>query len=179
MGLGRRARRTTVSALLVIALIVLSACSSGPTKVPWQDPSAKGAITFYDQAGKVLTKGSVTTHPFVWKAVGSTPAGAGFTGAGKFATLLAYQPRQGADPTEWSGDLMSASTPYQDAAYPTVLMTATDFSLGDFLKEFPPKWKGMIQLRLFIGASGVPIQTNPYDTATVKVNGNKWMLVGG
>jgi hypothetical protein len=177
--MSRGLRKAVAVCFGLLLLVTLAACSGGSDKAPWKDPSAKGTITLYDKSGKVMTGGSISTHPVVWKAVASTPAGRGLDGTGKFAALLAYQPRKGADPSEWSGDFLSASTPYSDAARPTVTMTSTDFSLDDFLKEFPPMWNGMIQLRVFLGAPGTPLQTSPYDAVAVKVSGGKWTLVEG
>jgi hypothetical protein len=177
MTVRRRAVRSLITAVLLT--VGLTSCSSGAAKAPWKDSSAQGTITLYDAAGQVMTSGSITTHPFGAKAVGSTPAKSPYDARGRYATLLAYQPRQGADPSEWSGDLMSASTPYSDPAHPTVTETSTDFSLQDFLGKFPPRWKGYIQLRIFIGAPGVPLQSNPYDAVAIKVDGDKWTLVAG
>jgi hypothetical protein len=171
-----RVRNLLVAGMLVATLC---SCSSGSTKVPWKDPSAQGTISLYDKAGHPLTSGSITTHPFIWKAVGSIPAPSPFNGTGRNATLLAYQPRKGADPSEWSGDLISATTTYDDPAHPSVTEVATDFSLKDFLTEFPPRWDSIIQLRIYLGVPGTPLRTTPYYAAAVKVHGDKWTLVGG
>jgi hypothetical protein len=154
------------------------AAALADSSIPWQDNDAQGVITLYDKSGQVLTEGSVDTHPFAWSAVGSVPAKAPYDGAGHNATLMAYQPRQGVLPGLWSGDLLTATTAYTNPDKPTVLATASDFSLGDFIKEFPPQWDGLIQLRLLLGATGQSTPSTPYAALAIKVTGGNWSVVG-
>ncbi len=79
----------------------------------------------------------------------------------------------------WSGDTLTASTPFADPAHPTVTATATDFSLEDFLDEFPPRWDGAIQLRIYLDAPGQSALTTTYVAANLKITGDTWTQVPG
>jgi hypothetical protein len=166
-------------ALVATALAVwVGGAAWAGSSVPWHDSNVQGSITLYDASGHVLTNGLIATHPFAWRAVGSQPARAPYSAAGRNATLYAYQPRQDVDPGLWSGDMLTGTTPYRDPAHPTVTETTTDFSLEDFINEFPPKWDGFLQLRLLIGATGMSTPTSPYAALNVKVDGPNWSVVG-
>jgi hypothetical protein len=161
-----------------IAATVIAVWPAGAASaVPYSDPQASGSITLYDKAGKVVTSGNVHDKPFVWKAVSSRKAPAPYDKSGAKATLLAYQPREGAPAPQWSGDSLTASTAYSDLSKPTVQATATDFSLQDFLDEFPARWDGLIQLRIYFGAPDEPTLTSSYATTDIRISGDKWSVV--
>jgi hypothetical protein len=121
----------------------------------------------------------VHDKPFVWTAASSLKAPAPYDGTGRKATLLAFQPRQGAAPGEWSGDQLTGSIAYPDPAHPTVRATADDFSLQDFVDGFPPRWDGMLQLRMYLSAPGQKAQSTGYASTDIKVSGQTWTIVGG
>jgi len=167
--------------VLVAALVAWFAITEWPAKTPspYADSAVTGTITFYDGSGHVLTHGDINAKPFVWRAVSSRAATAPYNGSGATATLFAYQPRQNATPVLWSGDTLTASTPFPDPAHPAVTATATDFSLKDFLDEFPPRWDGAIQVRIYLDAPGQTALTSSYVAANLKISGDTWTQVPG
>lgn len=144
---------------------------------PYADVQAHGTITFYDASGNVETHGSIDTRPFAAKAVSSVPAAPPYNVTGAKATLVAYQPREGVTAPYWSGDTMTASTTYADFSHPRAVGTAADFSLADFLSEFPTRWDGAIEMRIYLGAPGQSTLNSSYPVADIKVTGNTWTLV--
>jgi hypothetical protein len=193
---GRRAARrayTWRAALriaLVLFVLMLAAVTIGTVAgrgrsasaadtVPYTDSRSTGFITLYDKAGKPIKSGNIDDHPFVWKAEGSAKALAPYDGTGRKATLYAYQPRQGADPSTWSGDTLTASTDYADPAHPTATASTVDFSLQDYLSEFPARWDGLVQLRIYLGVPGQSTYTVKYASTDLKVTGKTWAVVGG
>ena len=168
---------TACVAVVAVVGIVLATRSSAQASAI-TDGGSTGGITLYDQAGAPLTTGSVATHPFVAKAVSSIPLPAAYRAAGAKATLLAFQPRQGIPASAWSGDTLTAASPIADPAHPAVVAAATDFSLADFLDEFPARWDGTIELRIFVSAPGLPPMTTSYPSVMLHISGDTW-TVGG
>jgi hypothetical protein len=170
---------------LVAATVVIggqiwpAAAEAAGGSTPYSDTQATGFLTLYDKAGKAIKSGHITDKPFVWKAVSSKKAEAPYDKTGRKATLAAFQPRPGTQPSAWSSDTLTASTTYTDPAHPTAQATAGDFSLKDFLGEFPPKWDGTIQLRLILSAPGTQAQATGYASTDIKINGNWWYVMGG
>ena len=169
----------------VVATVVVSfhvwpaqAAAVGAT-APYTDAQATGYVTLYDKAGNAIKSGRVKDKPFVWKAVGTKPATAPYDATGRKATLVAYQPRKGIAPGAWSSDTLTASTAYPDVKHPTATATAEDFSLQDFLTEFPPQWDGMVQVRLYLSAPKAQAQTTGYASTDLKITGDTWVVVGG
>ncbi|MEY2424782.1 MAG: hypothetical protein QOI61_354 [Actinomycetota bacterium] len=147
-------------------------------EVPYADANAVGTIALCDADGQSVTHGEVGARPFVWTAASAVAAPAPYDGAGRTATLFAYQPRRGTSPGEWSGQLMTASTQYSDAARPTAKATANDDRLADFLDVFPARWDGLVQLRMYLSAPGEPALTQRYAATNIRVAGDTWSLVG-
>ncbi len=160
--------------LVASGLFVASA--SAP---PYADPNAQGSIGLCDQAGHQVTSGRVDAAPFVWSAVSSVPPPRGYGGDGRTATLYAYQPRRGVDAGEWSGQLMTASSRYTNAAHPMAVATAGDISLADFLSTFPAVWDGYLELRLYAGIPNEPEYTRQYPATDIQVTGDTWRVVRG
>lgn len=167
-----------VAAVAVVSFRVFPAQAAGVT-APYEDKQATGFLTLYDKNGTAIKSGSVTDKPFVWKAAGSQAAAAPYDKTGHKATLMAYQPREGVQPSDWSGDTLTASTAYADVKHPAAQATADDFTLKDFLDEFPPKWDGMVELRLYLSAPGVQAQSTGYASTDIKVTGTTWVVIGG
>lgn len=161
----------------VAATVIAVWPATAAAGVPYDDPQSIGAVTLYNKAGAVVSAGKVTDRPFVWRAVSSSKAPAPYDKEGRKATLLAYQPRAGSKPAEWSGDTLTGSTGYQDVNHPTVQATDTDFTLKDFLDGFPAQWNGFVQLRVYFGAPEQPTLTARYATADIRVTGDSWSLV--
>jgi len=174
----------TVLLAFVVAVVVFSfhvfpaQAATGPA-APYTDAQATGYLTLDGQDGKPVKSGAITDKPFVYQAVGSNPAAAPYAKTGHKATLMAFQPRPGVAPGQWSGDTLTASTTFPDLRHPAAHGTAQDFALKDFLDEFPAKWDGMVELRLYLTAPGVPAQTTGYASTDIKVTGKYWVVVGG
>jgi hypothetical protein len=175
-------RRGAILGLLV-SIAALVALPAGPamagSSLPYNDTNAVGSIGLCDQHGNAVTKGNVDTKPFIWKAVDETPAKAPYNTAGASATLYAFQPRKGVDPTGWNGAQLSGSSRYSTPAHPTAVMTGLDRSLSAYLANFSVQWDGLLQLRIFLGAPNHSIYNQTYDATNIKVTGNTWTVVGG
>lgn len=163
----------------LVALVTsmgLAGCSSSKA-VPYHDAAVTGALALCDRNGHEITHGTTTVAPFVWRAVSAVAAKPPYDKAGRTATLYAFQPRQGTDPRYWSGALLTTSSQYTNAAHPMSQLTAGDLPLSNFLSTFPPHWDGLIQLRLYLGAPGVPPYSASYAAADVRVTGTTWQVV--
>lgn len=147
--------------------------------LPYTDPSSVGSLTLCGKDGSPLTTGNVNDRPFAWRAVAGTAAPAPYNAAGRTATLFAYQPREGVDPGQWSGDMLTASAKYSNADRPMAQATRADISLADFLDGYPAQWDGLVQLRIYLGAPNTPTLTSSYTSADIKVDGDQWQLVQG
>jgi hypothetical protein len=173
---GRRRRR--LAAVAVATALVASACSSS-SDIPYQDKASTGMLALYDAAGHPITKGDIETKPFARFAVSTQHAPPPYDRPGGKAALMAFQPMPNIDPTKWGGDFLTGSTSYSDPAHPTATGTDEDISLANFIAEFPTKWNGMVQLRMYLGAPQQPGLTERYVTADIKVDGKTWTLVRG
>jgi LPXTG-motif cell wall-anchored protein len=136
-------------------------------------------IGFCNQAGQPITQGNLSTTPFVWRAVSSQAAEAPYNGPGHSAILYAYQPRQGVDPGQWSGEELTAAATYTDPAHPMAAATDRDESLQDFVQDYPPMWDGLVQVRMYLGASNQTIDSLSYPATVLQVTGNTWHVVSG
>lgn len=161
------------------ALAVIAA--AGPaaadlTTIPYTDHGSSGQITLCDAAGNALTHGSTTTTPFVTSAHTTFAAPKPYDGPGHSATLLAYQPRQGVDPGNWSGMALSAASIYSDVRHPTAALTSADDGLDQMIQSYPPVWDGLLQLRVYLGAANQPGDNVQYasETLQVSVDGSSW-----
>jgi hypothetical protein len=184
------ARDVMVRLLLGVALagLALAAWMSGSGSasaavradaLPYTDPASVGSLTLCSKDGAPLTSGSITDRPFVWRAVASTAAPEPYGQPGRTATLFAFQPRQGVQPGEWSGDMLTASAKYSNADHPMAQATGVDIALSDYLDGYPPQWNGLVQLRVYLGAPNVPALTTSYSSADIRVTGDTWQLVQG
>ena len=175
MKFGRRAG----AVLLAIALVTIGAPLADAASVPYSDPAVNGQITLCNSAHQPVTSGKIAAAPFVDFAVGSVAAPAAYQIAGRTASLYGYQPIKDVDPTLWPGMLLNNASVYANAAFPTAAGTLIDRSLASFLRFYPTKWDGLIQLRLFVGAPDQAVMTTPYNSATIKVSGDRWSMVDG
>jgi hypothetical protein len=175
----RSLRRCVVVAAAIATFVLAPAASALADAVPYTDPNATGLLTLCDENGQALTSGSVSSAPFVWRAVSSQAAQAPYNELGRTATLFAYQPRQQVWSSEWSGYQLTASAKYTNAEHPMAQSTRLDGPLSDFLDSFPAQWDGFVQLRLYLGAPQQPAYTQKYATADLQVTGDTWTLVRG
>lgn len=176
-----RSARIGLAALTVAVGVVLAGAQAGhaDTGVPFKDPSAVGVIGFCDRAGQPITHGSLDTAPFVWRAVSSQAAAAPYNGAGRSATLYAYQPRKGVAPGQWSGEELTAAATYTNTAHPMAAGTDRDEPLKYFVKDYPPVWDGLVEVRMYLGASNQPADSLTYPATVLKISGDSWQVVSG
>jgi hypothetical protein len=171
----RMLRRLAVA--VAVATLVFTSGTANAASPPYSDPSVTGGVALCDNKGQAVISGSVYDKPFVWRAVSSTPAPSPYNGKGAKATLLAYQPRPGTPADQWSGDILTATSSYTNSAYPMAAATGRDFTLKDFLDEFPATVDGYIQLRMYFGASGAGTNNASYPATNVKITGDTWTAV--
>ncbi|HVW79437.1 MAG TPA: hypothetical protein VHB69_00650 [Mycobacteriales bacterium] len=174
-----RRRLLAVLAIGVAGIAASAPAAAAAAGTPYRDPDAAGSIGLCDRAGHQITHGSVSAAPFAWRAVSTVAAPTGYGVSGGTATLMAYQPRQGLDSGEWSGDELTSASRYSNPAHPTAAATSGDESLEGFMTEFKPAWDGLLELRLYLGAPDQPIYSQSYPALNIRVTGNTWHTVGG
>jgi hypothetical protein len=164
-------------ALLGCAAFAGVAAASG-SSVPYTDPDAIGSIGLCNQAGQQITSGTVTAKPFAWRAVSTEPAQAPYNNAGRTATLVVFQPQQELPTGDWSGAQITSSSTYSNPANPMAAATSADQSLADFIAQYPPKWDGFLQLRMYLSTANKQAD-GVYPALNIQVTGNTWQAVGG
>lgn len=173
----RRGRALAAGAGVLVVLaagIAAVAWHDRTPAVPYTDPAAVARLTLCDD-GRQVTKGGTADMPFVTAVVGGQqPSGAYATRT--TATLYAYQPRAGLDPSEWSGLQLGATQPVAAPA-PGVRVAAADTTLAQFVDAYPALDGGWVQLRLVLGAPGVPAETTTYAAADLHLRGTSWTQV--
>jgi hypothetical protein len=186
-----RSRRISPAVLgLVLVLVLVTAAvawralgtgdDTGPTAAPYDDPQAVGSLTLCSADGTPVTGGGVDDRPFATAVVGETGLPDGLDPAGAVVTLFGYQPREGVAAEEFSGVPLTAAHPLADPDRPAVPVTDDVYSVGDFVAGYPASFDGFVQLRLYLGTPEVGTLTDrPYDTADLRVVGDRWELVGG
>ena len=172
-----------VAGLVLVALVVavvLWRINGQERTVPYDDPQSAGLLTLCSEDGKAVTEGTVDDRPFADVVLGETTLPAEMDPAGVVATLFAYQPRKGIEAGEFSGGPLTAAGEFADPAQPAVRVTGDSWSVGDFVTAFPATDDGYVQLRLYLGTPGAgTLSENPYDTADLRVDGDRWELVRG
>jgi len=160
--------------------MLAAAVADAAPSVPYTDPrAAAGYIGLCNQQGQQVTSGSIDTAPFVWRAVSTVAAPSGVSGTGRTATLYAYQPMQGLPAQYWSGEQITGTAQYSNPSFPTVVSTARDLPLSNFLNTFHPQWDGFIELRLYLDAPGSGLYVDSYATLNLYISGDQWQAVGG
>jgi hypothetical protein len=149
------------------------------TVVPYTDPNAVGSIGLCNQAGQQITSGSISTSPFAWRAVSTQPAQSPYNNAGRTATLVAFQPQQALPAGDWSGAEITSSSSYTNPSNPMTAATDGDQSLQSFMEQYPPKWDGFVQLRMYLSTANHQPYEAQYPTLNIQVTGNTWQAVGG
>jgi hypothetical protein len=176
------------TAVLAVAAGLLVGFSGTALAVapPWEpDPSSIGGLTFYDAAGNQITGGNITDAPFAAYVLAGT---AGRAGDNK-ATLFGYLPKNGVAIGAWTGEAVSGSASYPNAAAPAPLntsalplvsLTAGDETIailaGDLPNTATDAYQGLYQLRLKTSGPGQPAGTT-YDSADILITGSTWSVV--
>jgi hypothetical protein len=175
---GSRRNQVVVAAVvlvLVIVGVVVWLTHGASDKVPYTDARSTGRLTLCSAGGTVITSGSTSKAPFVYRAVGSTATTA--SSQDRTATLYAYQPRPGTTSEDWSGVQLTAPASFTNAEHPMGAATAKDIPLKSFLIAFPPQWDDVVQIRLYL-ATARGAQTDAYDSTDLKISGGTWKQVG-
>ena len=180
-----RPRRTLVLVAIATGVVILAGIAfwriSGPdATVPYDDPQSAGLLTLCSEDGKAVTEGKVSDQPFADVVLGETALPSELDPAGAVATLFAYQPRAGVAAGEFSGAPLTAAGPIADSEQPGAVVTEDVWTVADFVTAFPADLDGYVQLRLILGTPDAGTLTeNPYDTADLRVDGDRWELIRG
>ena len=180
-----RSRRAVAAAVVggvvVVAAVVLWRVNGEEDlTVPYDDAQSAGLITLCSADGKSATEGKLDDQPFAAVVLGETALPSNLDPAGAVATLFAYQPRAGVGTSEYSGNALTAAAAFADPSRPAARVEENAWSIGDFVTAFPADDDGYVQLRLLLGtpAAGT-LSDQPYDTADLRVDGDRWELVRG
>jgi len=151
------------------------------------DPNARGAITFFDASGNVITGGSVNDSP-----IAAYVQAAGSRGAGdNTATLFGFLAAPGANPLTWHGEQMSFGNGYPVAGAPAALASSPlplvagqpgELTVGQLATDFPhpasdtgTAFDGVYQIRLVTSGPG---GTDPlYWRADIQITGSTWTQI--
>ena len=181
-----KSSRLTKVRLLVLAVVVGVAglvvwrVVGQDATVPYDDPQSTGLITLCSADGEPVTEGSVEDRPFADFAVGETALPSELDPTGAVASLFAYQPRETIAADEFSGTTLTAAQELADPGRPAVRVTEDVWSVDDFVTAFPASYDGYVQLRIYLGTPAAGTLTeNAYDTADLRVDGDRWELVRG
>ena len=160
--------------------LATSAPSAASQTVPYSDPNAVGSIGLCDSQGHQFTERE-REHRAVRSGEPSRPppAAGPYAGPSRTAILMAYQPIDGLAPSDWSGDVLTASSRYSNPANPMAAATGGDESLAGFMAEYSPKWDGILQLRMYLDAANEPEYSLHYPVLDIQVTGSTWHALDG
>lgn len=176
---GRRAALAMAGVAAAAGFLGAASTTAIASSVPYTDARAVGSIGLCNAAGQAVTKGSIRDTPFITTAIDSTAAPAPYNVAGETAALFIYQPRQGVQPSDWYGEQIGATSQSSTPQHPTAALTAGDGALSVPLADYPPKWDGLMQLRVYLGAPNEPTYNSTYDATSIKISGDTWQVVDG
>ena len=170
-----------IGALAVLLSLTVAGAggSSAASSLPFTDPNASGYIGFCNPSGQQVTSGSINAVPFVWTSVSTFLPPKSYLGNGQNAELNIYQARQGVDPGDWSGEQYSGATFFPNSNAPATQDTIGDPSLAQILKDYPPQWNGMYEIRMFFARANYGLYSNDYPATTIQVTGSTWHVIQG
>ena len=177
--------RTSTAALILSAAAITGVLAGSPANAatagsdPLKDANVTGSLTLCNRAGQPMTSGRLTTAPFVWKAISSTPAPAAYRSGSGRATLTAYQPIKFVDPGDWSGGQLTGSSSFTNPMHPVAQATNGDGPLLNFVQAFPPHFNGYVEIRMLFSGVDQPSVIDSYPAAVLKVSKTRWRLVSG
>jgi hypothetical protein len=174
-----KVRALVVAAIVAVGLFGTVGLAAATPKVPYTDTNTDGYLGICNRQGHQITSGTINAVPFAWEVVSSAAAPSAVSGKGRTATLYAYQPIEGLEAGDWSGEQITGTSQYTNASHPMAVSTDRDFALSQFLNVFPAKWNGFIELRLFLDAPGAEPQALTYPALTLYISGGTWQAVGG
>lgn len=181
---GRRPSRTVlaVAAVVVLGAVVAAVVlvRGGNDTVPYDDAASSGLLTLCDTKGHAVTGGKVTDKPLAPIVLGETPLDSSVpSGVQAIGTLYGYQPREGVEPLEFSGAPIGGPVAFARHAEPATRVVKDGYSLAAFTSIYPAQLDGYVQLRLITSADGYGAFTSSYDTADLKIDGDRWSVVRG
>ena len=74
---------------------------------------------------------------------------------------------------------MTASSSYTNPANPMAAATDGDQSLQSIIEEYPPKWDGFLELRMYLGTANEEPYESQYPALNIQVTGDTWQAIGG
>jgi hypothetical protein len=189
-----RLKALTMVLLILVAIAGVEVTRGGPagaTALPPWEPDAvneAGTLSFFDASGHAVTSGDIS-NPIAAYAQGSAAIRADDT----MAQLSAYTPVNGVAAEGWTGEALTAATPYGTAvtypgdlagtALPVVTGAASDETLATYIADVPNTdesstdgYAGIYQLRLQTTQPGQSA-TVQWDAADVMVSGSTWTQV--
>lgn len=171
--------KTGIPVIALLAAVAITGPAEASAPVPYTDAAVTGSLGLCDNHGHQITTGSTTTQPFASFAVASVAAPSGYTGTGRGAVLYAFQPIENVPADAWSGEELTDNSDYTNAAHPMAAATGGDPALQNFIADYPPKWDGLVQLRLYTTAPGRPMNSTSYAALDIKISGTTWQAVDG
>jgi hypothetical protein len=169
----------TIAVAVAVVLLASPASAAVAKRAPYVDASAVGSIGLCDRAGHQITSGSIDADPMAAYAVSTVPAPKPYNNSWRTAVLMAYQPWNGLLASMWSGEELTSSSRYTNPAHPMAAITPGDGPLRWFLQDYPTKWDGFVQLRMYLGTADAPIYSLHYPTLNLQITGTTWRAVGG
>ena len=162
-----------------LALAGGGTASAYGTATPWvgTDANETGGLQFFNAAGTQIFGGNLSDAPLASYVVGTTV----ISSTNTKATVYGYLPNSGLAPGAWSGEQLSASTTYPNAAAPGALATtsypvetgqAADLTLANLTTDFPNSssttgYVNAYELRMKTTGGSSPTH---YDYADITVN---------
>jgi membrane protein implicated in regulation of membrane protease activity len=179
VGINQRnaARLVASTSLALAAMIAASGTATAAVVVPYTDANATGGITLCGGQGHAVTSGRIDAS-LAATAVGGSAAVAPYNANFRSAILVAYQPRKGIDPGNWSGQSMTGLSQYTNPKNPMVEILPRDYTLQGFLTAYSAQWDGLLQLRIYLKAPNQSTKNDTYAATTLKVTGSTWQQVG-
>jgi len=175
-------RLRMLSAVLTVGLSVLlglAPAANADDAVPFTDVNVSGQLGFCDKDGVPVTSGSIRDVPFAFVAVSSVATPKAWAVKGGKAALFAATPTQNVNPLEWPTYQMTPSTVYSSARHPMAAAGYGEPPLEFATSGAPPRWDGLMQVRMYFSAPNQMAHLQPYPAAVIRVTGDRWTLVSG
>lgn len=172
---------TAIVAVVAVAAVgALIVVRGGAETVPYDDAASSGLLTLCDSKGHEVTEGKITDKPFAPIVLGGSRLDSQVpSDAVAIGTLYGYQPRDGVEPLEFSGAPIGGPVPFTDHDKPATRVVEDGYSLAEFTSIYPAQVDGYIQLRLITSVDGFGAFAESYDTADLKIDGDRWKVVRG
>jgi hypothetical protein len=182
-----RSKAVAASLVALVSLVSLAGTAHAAAPPFEPDPSSIGSLKFFDAAGNQISGGLITDAPFAAYVQATTAGRAGDTKA----TLFGYLPKNGVAIGAWTGEALTGSNTYPNAAAPGALGSsplplitgapadgqALNILIGDLPNTATDAYQGLYQLRLLTSGPGQPADSAHYDSVDIQITGNTWSVV--